>query len=368
MADDHPEEAKAEYQALVLRAPLKHRTRRNFLLMTLGALSAPSVVRAQPQLRWRMVTSWSRNMAGPGVSAERIARRIEVMSKGALRIEVHAAGEIVPALQVFDAVSNQTVEMGHSASVFWGGKIPAAPLFCTCPFGLGPTAHAAWIDAKGQALWDEIYAPFNVKALIAGNTGPSSAGWFRKAPENTTMLGGLRIRVSGLGGELYRRLGATPLMLAPGDTYAALERGAIDAAEFLSPAQDLPLGLHRVAPVMVYPGFNKPNGVSELLIGRKHWENLPENLQTIIQAAARMEHDFGLAEAHRLNAEAIVSLLAQQTMFSRWPDQTLAKANTAAQSLLADIAETSSLSRMIVTSYRKAQNEAGRAWDAMVRL
>ncbi|MGL5446006.1 MAG: TRAP transporter substrate-binding protein, partial [Rhabdaerophilum sp.] len=313
------------------------------------------------------VTSWGRNLVGPGVTAERLARRITAMSDGALDVQLFSAGEIVPALNVFDAVSDGTVEMGHTAALFWSGKMPAAPLFTTVPFGLSPVAHAGWIDGGGQALWEALYAPFGVKPLLAGNTGPSSAGWFRKAPGSLGDFSGMRIRVTGLGGELYRRLGATALTFSPGETYAALERGVVDAAEFLAPANDFALGLHRIAPVLAFPGFNKPNGASELLIGRKFWESLPAHLKAIVEAAARMEHDLGLAEAHRLNSEAIRTLLTAGVAVHRLPEDVFSRGAIIARQILEELASRDPLSAEIVSSYRGRLNESTRIWDVMTR-
>jgi TRAP-type mannitol/chloroaromatic compound transport system substrate-binding protein len=184
----------------------------------LAALAAPALARADTALRWRMVTSWPRNLAGPGVSAGRLAERITKMSGGRLEVEVFAAGEIVPALSTFNAVSTGVAEMAHTASLYWIGKLPASIFFTTAPFGLGPLEHQAWIaSGGGQKLWDELYAPFGVKAFLAGNTGPSMGGWFRSEIKSLADVKGLRIRVQGIGAELYARLGATPVTLAPGD-------------------------------------------------------------------------------------------------------------------------------------------------------
>ncbi len=340
---------------------------RRLALAGAASLAAPAIARADAPRRWRMVTSWGKNLVGPGVTAARLAKRITTMSGGALEVQLFAAGEIVPALNVFDAVSTGTVEMGHTAALFWQGKMPAASLFTTVPFGLSPVAHAAWIDGEGQGLWDELYAAFNVKPFLAGNTGPSSAGWFRKPVQSLSDIAGLRIRASGIGGELYRRLGATASVISPGDTYAALERGTIDAAEFLAPANDLALGLNRIAPHLVFPGFNKPNGASELLIAKSQWESLPENLKAIVEAAARMEHDLGLAEAHRLNAEALRTLIEGGTQVQRLPEEVLAKGAMLAEGVLSELAAKDALTARIVTSYRGARNASARAWEALAR-
>jgi TRAP-type mannitol/chloroaromatic compound transport system substrate-binding protein len=331
-------------------------------------LTAPAIARADTPRRWRMVTAWSRNLLGPGISAARLANRITKMSGGALTVDLFAAGEIIPALAVFDTVSNGTVEMGHSAALFQQGKLSAAGIFTTVPFGLGPTAHAAWIDKGGQALWNQLYAPFNIKPFMAGNTGPSSAGWFRKAPETVADIAALRIRVTGLGGEVYRRLGATALAISPGDTYAALERGTIDAAEFLAPANDLALGLDRIAPALAFPGFNKPNGASELLIGKAQWEALPEAIKLIVETACRAEHDQGLAEALASNQAALRQLLEKGVKLHRLDTAILRAAGEAARGLLADIAARDVLSRQIVESYLAEIGDTQRALEAMTRM
>ncbi len=336
-------------------------SRRRLLAATAGLVAAPAIACAQGAIRWRCATSWARNLPGPGITAARLAKRIGEMSRGELTIEVFAAGEIVPALNVFDAVSNGTVEMGHTASLFWQGKMPAAGLFTTQPFGLSPAAHAAWLDAGGQALWDELYAPHGVKGLLAGNTGPSSAGWFRKPIMSLADIRGLRIRVTGLGGEIYRRLGATPIVTAPSDTYPALERGVIDAAEFLAPGNDAPMGLQRVAPHLAFPGFNKPNGASEALVSLKAWAALPAHLRAIVEAACRAEHDAGLADANALNDAAVAPLLAGGVQLMLLPEDVLEAARKASAEVLDEVAGKDALSARIVASFRAAL-EAGKAW------
>src|SRR5712675_2935955 len=220
----------------------------------LGALAAPAVARAQTR-RWRMVTSWPKRLPGPGLSAERIAERIAAMSGGRLQVSVHAAGEVVPAFEVLDAVGGNVAEMGHTASFYWQGKMPAAAFFTTVPFGLTPGEHVAWVDAGGgQALWDELYAPFGVKPFMGGNTGVCMGGWFRNEIKGKADLSGTKIRSLGLGGEIYRRLGATPQTTPPGEILTSLQSGVLDGAEFVGPGTDIALGLYRVAPLYYGPG------------------------------------------------------------------------------------------------------------------
>ena len=174
-----------------------------------------------------MVTSWPKRLPGPGMSAERVAERIAALSGGRLQITVHAAGEVVPAFEVLDAVGGGVAEIGHTASFYWQGKQPAAAYFTTVPFGLTPNEHVAWVDAGGgQALWDELYKPFGVKPFMGGNTGVCMGGWFRREIKSLDDVKGLKIRSLGLGGEVYRRLGATPQTTSPGEilTCAAIRR------------------------------------------------------------------------------------------------------------------------------------------------
>jgi TRAP-type mannitol/chloroaromatic compound transport system substrate-binding protein len=342
-------------------------SRRHVLTGGFGALAMPAIAQAPTGMRWRCVTSWSRNLTGPGVTIQRLARRVNEMSQGALVIDVFAAGEIVPALAIFDAVSSGVVETGHTAALFWQGKMPAASVFTTVPFGLSPAAHAGWLGSGGQVLWDELYAQHGVKPFLAGNTGPSTAGWFRKPVQTIDDLAGLRIRVTGLGGEVYRRAGATPIVISPGETYQSLERGLIDAAEFLAPANDIQLGLHRVAPHLGYPGFNKPNGASEFLVSDKVWRDLPRHLQAIVEAACRAEHDLGLSEAASANAAALRQVIAEGALPFRMPVAVLQRLQQTAQEAVASIGDKDDVSRRIQVSYTKAL-ENGRGWDAMTRL
>jgi TRAP-type mannitol/chloroaromatic compound transport system substrate-binding protein len=329
-----------------------------------AALAAPAIVNAQPARKWRCATSWPKSLPGPGVSAERLAQRITTMSNGALAIEVFAANTIVPPLAVFDAVSTGTIEMGHTASLFWVGKMPAAPLFCTVPFGLSPTHHMSWLARGGQQLWDELYAPAGVKAFVGGNTGPSAGGWFRREIKSLADIKGLRIRATGLSGEIYAALGATAIVIPPGETYAALERGVIDAVELLAPANDLPLGLHKIAPHYLFPGFNKPNGPSELLIGQKTWASLPAHLQAIIETACHAEHEIALAEAETANAAALKELVAAGAKPATFPIDVMTAARAAAGKAIERITATSPLAQRIVASYLETAS-AGATWDAM---
>ena len=338
-------------------------SRRAALGAALATLATPSVIRAQTQ-RWRLVTSWPKNRTGPAMSARRIAERITRMSGGRLQIDVFAAGEIVPAFAVFDAVANGTVELAHTASLYWQSVFPTAGLFTTAPFGLGPVEHQAWIEGGGgQELWDELYGARGVRAFLAGNTGPSMGGWFRKPIQDLADLKGMRLRVQGLGAQVYDRLGVTPIAISGGEILPALEKGVIDGVEFLGPANDLDTGIARYAPFYYKPGFNKPNGASECLIARERFEQLPSDLQAVIAEACRAEHGQGLAEAFQTNAAALVQLLKSYPVkLENFPETILVEALKATRDLLNEIPSRDPLSQRIVQSYGEMQTRL-RGWS-----
>src|ERR1051326_4397545 len=318
----------------------------------IGAVAAPSLALAQNK-RWRMVTSWPQRLPGPGMSAERVAERIKTLSGGRLQVALFAAGEVVPAFEVLDAVGSGVAEMGHTASFYWQGKQPAAGYFTTVPFGVVPSEHVAWVDAGGgQALWDELYAPFGVKPFMGGNTGVCMGGWFRREIKSLDDVKGLKLRTLGLGGEIYRRLGATPQTTPPGEIFTSLQSGVIDGAEFVGPGSDIALGLYRVAPFYYGPGFNKPNGTGECLVSLKAWQGLDPNLQAVIVQACAAEASFALAEMERLNVEALAALTGRYSVqLKSFPTDLVAAARSQAADVLGEVAARSDIAKRIHASY-----------------
>jgi TRAP-type mannitol/chloroaromatic compound transport system substrate-binding protein len=331
-------------------------TRRKFVsgagLGIAGAIAAPALARAQT-VKWRMVTSWPKRLPGPGMSAERVADRIRTLSGGRIDIAVNAAGEVVPAFEVLGAVGNGVADIGHTASFYWQGKMPAAAFFTTVPFGLTPAEHVAWIEAGGgQALWDELYAPFGVKPFMAGNTGVCMGGWFRRELKSLSDLRGLKLRSLGLGGEVYRRLGATPQTTPPAEILSSLQSGVLDAAEFVGPGTDIALGLYRVAPFYYYPGFNKPNGTGECIVALKTWNALSDELKSIVAHACATEANFALAEMERLNAQALASLVKDHGVkLVAFPDDLVAAARREATDVLGEVAARDAISGKVHASY-----------------
>ena len=255
-----------------------------------AALAAPSIVTAQSTITWKMTSAYPKGspfyMDGPG-SATDLAKRVEAMSGGRMKIQVFGAGELVPAFEGFDAVRAGTVEMNHANAYFWTGKTFAAQYFTAVPFGMNFQGMNGWLyDGGGQELWNEVYAPFGMIAMPCGNTGVQMTGWFKKEINTVADFKGLKMRIPGLAGKVYAALGVDVKVLPGGEIFPALERGVIDAAEFVGPFQDRRLGLHKAAKYYYTTGWHESATVSELLINKAAWDKLPKDLQAIVSNAA----------------------------------------------------------------------------------
>lgn len=335
--------------------------RRSFLYGGLGALAActqpentPEIAASDERHQWRMVTSWPPNFPGHGVSASRLARRLEDLSGGRLTVEVFAAGELVPPLEVLDAVSRGTIQLGHSAPIYWRGKIPAAQLFGSVPFGMTPDVFNAWLfHGGGLALWQEAYAPQNVVPFPAGNTGPQMGGWFNREINSLADLQGLKMRIPGLGGEVMQRAGVLSVLTAGSEMFTALQTGAIDATEWVGPYNDMAFGLHQAARYYYYPGWQEPSGPLELLVSRQAFETLSAELQHVVETACMAENSFLLAEFNTRNHEALKTLIEEhQVELRRFPDDVLEALQRYSLEVLDDLAATDPLVARVYASYR----------------
>jgi TRAP-type mannitol/chloroaromatic compound transport system substrate-binding protein len=265
---------------------------------------------ARETFRWNMVTSWPPMLPGLGVGAENIAKRIDRMSGGRLKIKVYAGGELVPALEVFDAVRAGTAQMGHDASYYHRGKVPAAQYFTAIPFGLNANEINAWIYyGGGLQMWHELYEPFGLVPFPAGQTGVQMAGWFNKEINSVADIAGLKMRIPGLGGEVMQRAGATQVTVPASEIFTALQTGAIDAAEWVGPYNDLSLGLHKAARYYYYPGWHEPGPLIECIVNKEAWDSLPEDLQEIVSTTCQAINLDTQAEYNYGNAQALHELM-----------------------------------------------------------
>lgn len=316
----------------------------------------PLVAQAQQKFTWKMTSAYAKGapfyMDGPG-SATDLAKRIEAMSNGRLRIQVYGAGELIPALEGFDAVRSGTVEMNHANSYFWTGKTFAAQYFTAVPFGLNFQGVNGWLyDGGGIALWHEVYNPFGMVAFPCGNTGVQMTGWFKKEINSVKDFSGLKMRIPGLAGKVYASLGVDVKLLPGGEIFPALERGVIDAAEFVGPYQDRRLGLQKAAKYYYTTGWHETATVSELLINKAAWEKLPGDLQAIVENACAACNVISEAWCQRTNAEAMEELIKKEGVIARpLPDDVVKSLREATTQVLAEAVAKDPLTKKVHTSY-----------------
>ncbi len=315
--------------------------------------SAKTSTQTQEVIKWTMVTTWPPGFQGLGTGAEYLAEQINKLSNGRIKVKVYGAGELVPALQVFDAVSSGSVEMGHGASYYWKGKLPAASFFSSVPFGLNAQEMNSWLlKGGGLELWQELYAPYNLIPMPGGNTDIQMAGWFNKEINSMEDIKGLKMRIPGLGGEVLKRAGGTPELIAGGEIFSALEMGRIDAAEFVGPYNDLAFGFYKAAKYYYYPGWQEPGTALEATINKEAMEQLPKDLQDIVRSACLVANADMLAEFSQKNSEALKSLVNDHSVeLKKLPDDVLNRFKEISKELIAEQGQHDELSKRIYQSY-----------------
>ena len=275
--------------------------------------------------RWSIATSWPPKYPGLGIAVNNLADRVERASGGRLKLKVYAAGELVPAFEAFDAASRGTVEMGHDASYYHKGKLPAAQFMTALPFGMTFMEMNAWLYyGGGLELWRELYEPLNLVPFPCGNTGVQMGGWFNKEINTIADLKGLKMRIPGLGGEVLRRAGGTPVTMPVSEIFTSLQTGAIDATEWVGPYNDITNGFHTIARYYYYPGWQEPAPALQAYVNRQAWESLPPDLQAIIEISCQAITTDMQAEYSYGNAVALEQLLQNPNVEIRqFPDDVL---------------------------------------------
>ena len=308
--------------------------------------------------KWRLVTSWPKNYPGLGMAPERIADLVEEMSDGQMQITVYGAGEQVPAFGVFDAVSSGSHQMGHSGGYFWKGKIPAAQFFTSVPFGLTADEINAWVNrGGGLELWREIYEPFNIYPIPAGNTGTQMFGWFNKEINSLEDVKGLKMRIPGIGGEVLKEAGGIPVTLPGGELFTALQTGVIDATEWVGPYNDLTFGFHQAAKYYYYPGWHEPGPMLELLINMDAWNSLPKHLQVIIEIATKAVNQDTLDEYLARNNQALTELIEVHGVeLRKLPDDVIEEFRAISNEILSELAEEDEVIGKVYDSYIEFKN------------
>lgn len=321
-------------------------------LAAASGLATPAL--SQGLMEWRMVTSWPKGLPGPGTSAEWLAEKITQMSDGKLSVKVYGSGELVPGNQVFDAVSQGAAEMYHSVPTYWRGKSPGIVLFGNMPFGMVSGEQHAWmLHGDGQGLYDEMYGRFGLKAFLCGNTGTQWMGWFKREINSLADMNGLRFRTPGLGGEMYRRLGASVVQVPGGEIYQALSSGAIDAAEFIGPWTDLALGFHQAAKYYYWPGVQEPCSAEECVVNKEKWDSLSDELKTVVATACSATYAYSTSEYIVRNPPALRTLVEKHgVQVRKAPEDLMIAAGNAAGEIMSELRQDEDeLVRRIAESY-----------------
>lgn len=323
--------------------------------------SVPAV-HAQKKHRWKMAMAFSEKSA-MGMTGIRFAKNIEKMSDGQVKIEVYGPGKPVPAFEIFEAVSSGTVEMGYGAPYYWKAH-ESCQFFSAVPFGLNAMETSAWLDhGGGQQLWDELYSGFNLKTFAILNTGIQMGGWFNKEIQSAEDLKGLKIRIPGLGGEVLSKLGAETVNLPQPEILGALESGAVDAAEWVNPFEDMQLELYKAAKYYYWPGWHEPSTVCDCFVNKKLYQSLPGNLREIIKQAAHASYKDALSRFVAGNTSALKTLITEHKVrLKRFPDQVLSKFGKLSLIIVREIADKDPFTRKVYDSYEAFLKQSV-AWD-----
>lgn len=327
-----------------------------------ATLAAPAIANELPSIKWRLTSSFPKSLDTIYGGAEQLAARIKELTGGKFEIRVFAGGEIVPGLQAMDAVQQGTVECCHTASFYYVGKDRSFAFGTALPFGINARQTNAWMYyGGGQELLDEFYAGYNFVSFPGGNTGTQMAGWWRKEINSVADLKGVKMRIGGLGGVVFSELGVVPQQIAAGDIYPALEKGTIDAAEWIGPYDDEKLGFYKVAKTYYGPGWWEPGTCLQFFVGKKEWDKLPKEYQAAFKVAAAEVNVTMLAEYDHKNPIALAKLLQQGVKLKTFPKDVMEASYKAAQQIFSDEAAKNPSFKKLYESYTK-YGKTQRAW------
>jgi TRAP-type mannitol/chloroaromatic compound transport system substrate-binding protein len=337
--------------------------RRSFLTsaaagLAAGAVCAPAIAQSQPNIQWRMAASWPKSLDTLFGGAELVAKRVEEITDGKFQIRVFAGGEIVPALQVLDAVQAGTVEMGHTASYYYFGKDPTFAMGTSLSFGMTARQNFAWwFYGGGAEAMAPLYKEYGCIAIPAGNTGCQMGGWFRKEIKTVADLKGLKFRIGGMAGLVLDKLGVVPQMISGADIYPSLEKGTIDAAEWVGPYDDEKLGFQKVAKYYYYPGWWEPGPITSMLINEKKWNELPKAYKSALTTACGEVCTWMLAKYDAENPIALRKLVAGGTSLRPFPKSVMEACEKAAYQLYDELMAKSAHWKRVYPGWKKFRDE-----------
>jgi TRAP-type mannitol/chloroaromatic compound transport system substrate-binding protein len=328
------------------------------------ATEGPAVLNGR-RYEWKMVTTWPPNFPILGEGCIKLADMIRTMSGGRINITVYGGGELVPALEAFDAVRTGAADMGSGAAYYWAGKAPAAQFFASFPYGFNAQQLNAWLMAGGgMKLWEELYAGLGLVPFIGGNTGVQMGGWFNRSIDSVADFQGLKMRIPGLAGSVLERLGGSPVLLAGGEIYTGLERGIIDATEWVGPYHDYLMGFHEIAKYYYYPGWHEWGTAFEFFVNKKTFDALPKDLQAIVRYATDHINSMTLARFEAENAIHLAKIRELDTVEIRpFPPEVLERVRQESREVVEAFADSDPFARRVYDSIldfrRKATAWAG---------
>jgi TRAP-type mannitol/chloroaromatic compound transport system substrate-binding protein len=320
--------------------------RRQFLsavgaTLATSAIAAPAIAQSSPTVKWRMPCSWPKSLDTLYGAAEQMAKYVGEMTDNKFQIQVFAAGEIVPGLAIVDSVQNGTVEIGHTASYYYFGKDPTFGFGTNVPFGPNFRLNQAWLtQGGGSDVLNDFYKKYNCRGLLAGNTGCQMGGWYRKEINTIDDIKGLKMRIGGWAGKILARLGGVPQQIAGGDIYPALEKGTLDACEWVGPYDDEKLGFYKVAPHYYAPGWWEGGSMLFAFVNLDKWNALPKSYQAVLEAAGHQANTWCMAKYDALNPQALRRLLAGGTKLHVFSPQIMEAAYKATMEVHAEVSKT----------------------------
>ncbi len=326
---------------------------------------SPNII-SRKNYKWKMVTTWPPNFPVLDEGCKLFARWVREMSEGQLDIEVFAGGELVPPLEAFDAVKSGSAEVGSGAAYYWAGMVPAAQFFASVPFGMNAQQLNAWIlCGGGLELWQECYGNYGLVPMLGGNTGVQMGGWFNRQINHIGDFKGLKMRMPGLGGKVLSKAGGVPVLLAGSEIYTGLERGVIDATEWIGPYHDYKMGFHQIAKYYYSPGWHEPGSALELFFNKNKFDKLPSHLKVIVQSAAQRLNTWMLSEFETKNSEYLEKILSESsTEIRKFPDEVLSHLRSYTDEVITELTESDPMSKKIYTSYNSFRKKAG-AWSEL---
>src|SRR6266508_1630126 len=343
--------------------------RRDFLKVSAAgaaatAVASPAIAQSSPEIKWRLTSSFPKSLDTIYGGAEQVSKYVAEMTDNKFQIQVFAAGELAPGLQALDSTSNGTVEMCHTVSYYYVGKDPTFAIFASVPFGLNARQNNSWwYQGGGQELGNEFFKKFGVIGFPTGNTGTQMGGWFRKEIKTVADLSGLKMRIGGIAGQVLQKVGVVPQQLAGGDIYPALEKGTIDAAEWVGPYDDEKLGFYKVAPYYYYPGWWEGGTALHFLINQAKWNELPKNYQAIVAAAAGSANVEETARYDARNPAALKRLIAAGTQLRPFPQPVMEAFLKASNEINAETTATNVDYKKVLDSMQAFRNDEVLWWQ-----